>query len=275
MTLKIQIVSDLHLEFYSEKKIFNFITPSADILALLGDICCVSSDNDFEIFKRFIYEILPKYKYIIMVAGNHEFYYNESKSKPPDIINTLEYCHIKIKNFFKKTSTKLFYLNNSELNITVNNKNYIILGSTLWSYIPKSCEENIEKLMSDYKYIYTYDKKNKNVRNIKVNDITKLFNKNYNYIKNQIEKNKNTNNKMIILSHHKPYNNKNYNENGFDPAYSSNCLSIINNKIVTLWAYGHCHIYDNAIINGVHFYSNCKGYPYQHTNFNKSEFVKI
>lgn len=65
--LEIQIVSDLHVEFWAHKKIFNFIKPSAPILALLGDTCCVGSDDDFELFKRFIAEIIDKYEHIIIM----------------------------------------------------------------------------------------------------------------------------------------------------------------------------------------------------------------
>ena len=48
MALDIQIVSDLHLEFVADKKSLVCFKPSAKVLALLGDICCVASDDDFE-----------------------------------------------------------------------------------------------------------------------------------------------------------------------------------------------------------------------------------
>ena len=38
-----------------EREKYNFIKPMAPVLALLGDICCCGSDNDFETFKKFIY----------------------------------------------------------------------------------------------------------------------------------------------------------------------------------------------------------------------------
>ena len=60
MPLKIQIISDIHLEFHEHKKNFrtlSFVKPSADILALLGDICCCASDADFAMYKKFISEL--------------------------------------------------------------------------------------------------------------------------------------------------------------------------------------------------------------------------
>ena len=51
--LKIQIVSDTHLEFRGDnfKKL---IKPSAPILFLLGDICACGESNDFDTYKKFI-----------------------------------------------------------------------------------------------------------------------------------------------------------------------------------------------------------------------------
>ena len=105
--LEIQIVSDLHLEFWQTKTKFNFVQPAADILALLGDICCWGSDNDFETFKKFIYEILPLYKTIIMVPGNHEYYFNTSNSSEKITqLKTIEGIDQKIRKFFRETSSK-------------------------------------------------------------------------------------------------------------------------------------------------------------------------
>ena len=76
-------------------------------LALLGDICCCGSDNDFETFKKFIYEILPLYKTIIMVPGNHEYYFNTSNSSEKITqLKTIEGIDQKIRKFFRETSSK-------------------------------------------------------------------------------------------------------------------------------------------------------------------------
>ena len=46
--MKIQIVSDIHLEFYEKKSKYNFIKPSAPILCILGDL---GRSEDNEIIK--------------------------------------------------------------------------------------------------------------------------------------------------------------------------------------------------------------------------------
>ena len=78
--LKIQILSDLHLEFYFNKRepggssgygydIYQTI-PSAPILALLGDIGLAISDELF----RFLERQLKLYERVLFVMGNHEGY---------------------------------------------------------------------------------------------------------------------------------------------------------------------------------------------------------
>lgn len=274
MSLKIQIASDIHAEFWHKKKVFNFIKPSAPILALLGDTCCVGSTDDFDIYKRFINEQLPYYEHVILVSGNHEYYYNPSKTNIiPTNHNTIDACDAKIKDFCK-SSSKLHYLNNTTLTLTVNKKKYLLIGSVLWTYIPKDQRVNVQKTMNDYQYIYVNDTKNNKIRNITSDDVSLMHLKNVKYIKIQMTKAKKLGMKAIILTHHKPYLSKTHNPATFDCAYESDLTSLFQKPMV-VWCYGHTHIKDNSIIKGVQFISNPKGYPHQQTKFKKSYTISI
>jgi predicted phosphodiesterase len=265
--LNIQIVSDLHLEFWSSKEKFNFIKPNAPILALLGDICCLGSNNDFNIFKRFINEILPYYEMIIMVSGNHEYYYNPDKSNiPPNYSNTMQGIDEKLKEYFKTTSNKLYYLDNQSIKINHEGQVYLIVGSTLWSWIPENYRKTIINSMNDYKYILNYD--NKKIKPLTSDDVSNLHLKSFKYIKTQITKAKKLNYKIIVFTHHKPYLSEKYNPNSLYVAYESDLSSLFDG--ITLWAYGHTHISDNSFIKKTNFISNPKGYPNQKTKFNNS-----
>lgn len=271
--LDIQIVSDIHAEFWGKKTKFNFIKPSAPILALLGDICCCGSEDDFEIFKRFVYELLPYYEHIIMVSGNHEYYYNPvKKSTPPTIAYTMDAIDAKIKAFFKETSSKLHYLNNASMKLTMGKSSYLIVGSTLWSWIPDDQRVNIQSNMNDYQYIYTAD--GKKIRNINSTDIAVKHLKNYKYIRGQILKAKKAGQKVIILTHHKPYLSPTYNATTLDVAYESDLTTLMKAPVI-LWAYGHTHVSDNSWIENTQLYSNPKGYPSQKTKYNKAQVVKV
>jgi hypothetical protein len=209
-----------------------------------------------------------------MVSGNHDVYTNPpSKNYKITRDNTIDAIHAKIKAFFKETSKKLHYLNNSTLKLTVNKKNYLIIGSTLWSYIPEAQQERIQNVMSDYNYIYVNDAKTNTVRKLRASDVTAMFNKNYRYIKTQISKADPTT-KVIIFSHHCPFITKTYNVNEYDPAYVSDCSELFIKPVVA-WCFGHTHQKTDCLIKGVRFYSLPKGYPRQHCNFDKTAIIKI
>lgn len=271
--LDIQIVSDIHAEFWGAKAKFNFIKPSAPILALLGDICCCGSEDDFEIFKRFITELIPCYEHIIMISGNHEYYYNPAKKNQlVTDIPTIDVIDAKIKAFFKSTSPKLHYLNNSSMKLTAGKSNYLIVGSTLWSWIPEDRREYVQSNMNDYQYIYTLD--GKKVRKINATDVANKHLKNYKYIRSQIIKAKKAAQKVIIFTHHKPYLSPTYNQSTLDVAYESDLTTLMKSPVI-LWAYGHTHVCDNSWIENTQLYSNPKGYPSQKTKYNKAQILKV
>ena len=271
MSLKIQIVSDLHLEFHATKARFNFMKPVAPILALVGDICCLGTDADFDIFKRFIMEILPNYEIIILVSGNHEMYVND---KSVTVNQTIESIQLRIRAFFKQTSKKLHYLQNNTLKITSGKKQYYIIGTTLWTNIPVNQHDRIEKMMSDYTYIYTTDKTSGKVRKITPQDTCGIFRKSYTYIRLQLAKAAAARATAIVLTHHRPLLKSTYNVLTYDPAYMTDCSALFAKPLV-FWAFGHVHEKIDINVHGVRFYSNCKGYPYQKTNFSHDEFITI
>ena len=271
--MNIQIVSDIHAEFWESKARFNFIKPSAPILALLGDICCCGSDDDFATFKRFINELLPHYEQILFVTGNHEYYFNPSKKTPPTPINTIQGIDERIKAYFAATSPKLVFLNNSSISVATKKNKYLIVGSTLWSWIPEEHRSRIQESMNDYKYVHVTDANNK-VRLATPTDISNMHLKNYKYLKSQITRAKKAGQQVIILTHHKPYVSPTYNAATLDSAYESDLSSLMELPVI-LWGYGHTHIADNSMQGKTWLYSNPKGYPKQKTKYNKEATVKI
>ena len=263
----LQIVSDLHLEFWNNKTKFNFIKPSAPVLALLGDICCCVNEDDFSKFKQFIMEILPSFELIIFVCGNHEYYHNKKNS--PNVNETIQNTAKKISAYFKNTSPKLKYLNNSTLTIKEKNSTYTIIGSTLWTWIPEENRKIIQQNMNDYNSIYYLD--GETPKKLTSDVVAAMHLKNRKYIKAQIDKAKAANNKIIVFTHHKPYLSET--QSNFKCAYESDLLELV--KEVNLWAYGHTHVRDNKAIGKSKVYSNPKGYPNQKTKFHHDEVVKV
>jgi predicted phosphodiesterase len=272
--MEIQIASDIHTEFWGNKVKFNFIKPAAKWLHLSGDIGCCADINDFNIFKRFITELLPYYEHISYVAGNHEYYYNPANKAPATSANTMAAVNKRIKEFFKTTSPKLHFLNNSSMKLKLDNKKYLIAGSTLWTWIPPDRRKYVQKEMNDYQFIHIDDATTGQPRKITPDDIAAIHLKSVNFIRNQIQRAKKEDASLIVFTHHKPYVSPTYDPNTLDCAYESDLAKLFSPKLV-LWGYGHTHVADRTTINGTLLYSNPKGYPSQKTKFKRDDVVSI
>jgi len=271
--LKLQIVSDIHIEFWAKKEQFKFLKPAAPILALLGDICCCGADEDFALFKKFINEILPMYQHIIMVAGNHEYWFNTNK-KSVSLLpsHTLQGIDKKISTFFAETSEKLHYLNNGTITLTHGKHRYTIIGSTLWTWFPKDMRVAAKSTMNDYSYIFVQD--GEAIRQITPDDVAAKYKTNRAFIKRSILKAKKLGSKVVMFTHHKPYMVDKTSITPEQLAYESDMSELFDPSIV-IWAYGHTHVADNSVHGKTWFYSNPKGYPSQKTLFNNASFVAV
>lgn len=174
MTTTLKIVSDIHLEFYPSyrkiKKLIPLFNRKDDpktsgitrILGLLGDI-----GNPYrESYRGFLMDVSKYYDYVLIIAGNHEYYnlkdisittstgethtktreyhtYNDVKEKIKLIVNEIntEYQKLKIES-------RLVFLDNDT--ITINNIKF--LGTTLWSNVRKN-KKAISEALNDYHLI--------------------------------------------------------------------------------------------------------------------------
>jgi hypothetical protein len=267
--LSIQIISDTHVEFWDKKDKFNFVRPSAPILVLSGDIGCCALESDFERYKKFINELLQHYQHIIIIAGNHEYYYNGTGA--PNLSHTMQAVEKKI-NDFCHTSRKLHYLNNRTLKLIHNNTSYYFVGTTLWTWIPEDIRDKISNNMNDYSHIYVADKGKP--RLITPTDVANLHVKSVRYIRSQVSKARKNKYNLVVLTHHKPYISSARRPLYLNCAYESD-LSALIQPPVTLWGYGHTHIHDNSTLNQVHIYSNPRGYPYEKNNYVVGESIQL
>lgn len=277
--VKIQIVSDIHLEFRN----YNFgkiIKPSAPILCLLGDICVCGTKDDWEKYKNFIKNLSPLFKYIIHVPGNHEYYTNNRNITTEDTIQGIDN---KLKRF-SKAIPNLFFLNNTTLKLNINNKSYVFIGSTLWTHVEQKNRKYVENRMNDYSMIHFNNSKPKNPTDIltwkptkkyTVDDMSKLHKKSVRYIIKEL-KNTKPRDIVIILTHHKMYKSKPPTDI-LSQAYESDLFTSVikpqpNLKLI---AYGHTHVRDDRLISRTRIVSNPKGYPNEPTKFNDAFVVQL
>ena len=281
--MKIQIISDIHLEFYENPKSCEYLKPKARILCIVGDLCCI---DDAKKIKLFFDKIHSMFKLIMWVPGNHEYYV----SKCPDKYNTVYYIDLRNNKICSKYDN-IKYLKNKRIEYLYNNTLYRFIGSTLWSYIPPKLGKDVENLMSDYSNIYLWNSRTKIARKITYKDVNLWHKKNIKFINNEInnsrklkqhiskniqnQKKKYSNIKTIILTHHKPFIDKDSDRSSESCAYESDQTNIMKRSHVNAWVYGHTHKYYKGKIGDCLLASNPRGYPYQPTGFKNGGCINV
>lgn len=282
--MKIQIVSDIHLEFHDEKKLYSFIKPSALILCILGDLCCCEN-SELKKLQNFFSEVSSMFKLIIWIPGNHEYY--QEKRARINKNNTMPAIDRRCKIICSKYKNVKF-LKNQTLDYEYRNNLYRFICSTLWSHIPNNLGNDVQNYMSDYSSIYVWSNKNKNPRNITYKDVNAWHKKCVKFINTEIEKTKEIkkNNgkksskyksvKTIVLTHHKPFSTtSDYGSDKERVAYESDQSHILGCGHVNLWCYGHTHRSFNGRAHKCRIISNPKGYPSQRTNYIRNHSINI
>lgn len=234
--MNIQIYSDLHLEMY--KKSYPKIKPCADILILAGDIGKVSGKN----YKNFIEYCSSKWKHVLLILGNHEFYHKkktifELKEEYHEFINTFHNIHL---------------LDNSS--IVIDNIRFI--GSILWSK-----PTTTDKTINDYNKIWYERKMNVNHKILTLlNDIC------IDYIVSEI----NESDEKVVLITHFPMHNKGVSEPIYEITdnsyFCNNYLDKLTDKIIAS-IHGHTHYAIDIKIDEIRLISNPIGYITEETKF--------
>ena len=142
--LKLQIISDAHLEFRRNPAFFK---PSAPILCLLGDICACGTLSGFRIFVNFLKFASPQFEKIIHVAGNHEYYATTKNNKK--IEQTYEGINVRLANL-KKMFPNYIFMSNNVFKLRVGKELVYVIGTTLYAFgeLLKCLKETISKVLA-------------------------------------------------------------------------------------------------------------------------------
>lgn len=232
------ILSDLHWEFHSDFGLnFSKFIPENEFLILAGDIACWQNKLRFFYFDAFL-ELSNKFKQIIYVFGNHEYY----KSNFYEAKNNAQCCLEKINN--------LIILDNQF--ITLNNTK--VLGTTLWYKLPEYGNMKInDDLITDY---YEIDFLNK---------------KSISFLEREIEKD------SIVITHHLPSWKSIAKEHEYNPNnrfYVTNLLPLIEITEPKYWIHGHTHESCDYIVNNTNVICNPFGYLHEEPEINLNWTIK-
>lgn len=250
--MKIQLVSDLHLELNNVNDYNDIISISAPILCLGGDIGNPMQENYIGLLD-WCHE---NYEKVFIITGNHEYYTKDM---------SIEDINKKIENIADKYDN-IYFLNNSH---HVLSDEYVILGTTLWSYIKKDEEELVALLMNDFNKIL----------DLNIKEYNKLHFKCYFWLNNEIKKyNHLFGKKMIILTHHLPsfqVINEKYKNSCINSGFASDLELLIKKENVKYWFFGHSHTSCDTVISDCQLISNPYGYHNENNKYKKDMVINI
>lgn len=265
--MEIQVVSDLHLDFYEsslEDEWKDIVEPVTPYLCILGDTCEI---KEIELFERFLTLISPFWEHILLLNGNHEYYGYDSKYNKKKLLEMQKKVLEKFEN--------VHFLDNDFIEF----EGVRFIGSTLWSRVPKKAIDDVEWYMNDYRSIYVGKKE------VTVKETNKWHEQSVRYLYEKITESKLP---VVVLTHHAPLmkgtSDPKY-ENSSDPdtkltnhGFATNLESLMKPNLF-FWGFGHTHWCCDFTHRNVRIYSNPRGYDtdekYRSNQIIKLEYQKI
>ena len=250
--MKVSHCSDIHLEFMDFPDFSK--EDGGDVLILNGDILTVPYLNknrtDREALRiceylnsHFIPDLIQKYKHVLYLAGNHEFYQGNIQTG----LSLIE------KWFHSKEAKNMIFMENDHLDID----GVRFIGSTLWSDYFGGDEASMleaHRGMNDFRII-----KNGTIT-FRPEHALALHKESLKYITHMSKVDMD----VVVLTHHAPHAsmlNKFHSGNILDGAYYTDLTWLIEERPnIKRWISGHTHgIYENKIGQTL-CVSNCRGY---------------
>ena len=247
--MKIQIVSDLHLEF-SDILIKN--TNNADVLILGGDIMIAEKvlkpESELGIrFRDFLKRCSFQFPHVIYIAGNHEFY-GGYWSKSLD--NLRAACGVHDNIYFLERDTKII-------------DDVVFVGGTLWTDMNRHDPltlHGVRDMMNDFRSI-TDD----TLGYIKLKPATtaERHRQTRQYIELIVKEH--SDKRVVVVGHHTPSHQSCHEQYRSDyimnGAYHSDLSEImLDHPQIKLWTHGHTHHCFDYVIGETRVVCNPRGY---------------
>lgn len=267
--------SDLHLDYaYSNRQIevkvkkdyrwHTFEIPQDPIhkntiLLIGGDTV---NGNHITLLPRFIEEVLKYYGMVVMIPGNHEYYY----AKYDDINRYLR--EISIPNFYLLMNEALEVIHPTR----PGNPSVTVYGSTLWSDLKAVAGE---KRINE---IFERDQMKMAGGYLSIGEYQALYDESVTAMRRFLKKfDFRDNRKLIILTHYaltEDFVPDKYKGSPDNPLFHSNLQPVFYYPIYATIC-GHVHQRKEFIKNGIECRTNPRGYPTEDTRFNPHQTLPL
>jgi predicted phosphodiesterase len=270
LPLGFNIISDLHVDQLRGVDFPRLLRPSprARYLLVPGDLGNPFHDS----YAEFLGKTSLHYEWIVLIAGNHEFWFDphdrnhvvsvEQKSFSERLAQIRRVCAT-IANV-KFLEREAFVLPGTSVTI---------LGCVLWTNVPSSAEQAVERAMNDYSCIYD---DGDTPMLVTVADLRRKHLESLAWLCSAIDayveeraRSPDTEARLIVMTHHLPsfeLTHPHYHTSPINSAYATSLESVCLRPPVALWACGHTHFFRRLEINGVQCIVNASGYEDEDTS---------
>lgn len=239
------MISDLHMEF-GGGMVVTFQEDDKDtILVLAGDINVGTGATDF------IDALLLRFKEVIYVLGNHEFYHNDMD---------------KIRNWWRaaeKYRYNFYVLDNA----VYDQHDLRVIGTTLWT---AAFDKELEARLNDFHVIF------KDSGRLRIDYTRELYLCNVQFLVDNLEVP--FDGATVVVTHHAPVERcvvPRFEGNWLNPLFHNELDWLIKKYDIDAWIHGHMH--DTFQFNhfGTEIICNPKGYKDENPAFDVNKFIVV
>ena len=258
--MKIQFVSDLHLEFADNRAYLKNhpLEVTGDILLIAGDTAYLDvPESGRDTYSQYVFWdwASEHYKQVIVCLGNHDFYGYYDLATMPDGY-TKEIRH-NVHAYYNKV-------------VSIGDTDIIV--STLWSFIEPFNAYQTEKGVSDfYRILY-------NGHRLTADDFNEEHERCLDFIRKAVKESRAQT--KIVLTHHVPTQlctAEEFRGSAINGAFTVELGEYIAESGIDFWIYGHSHRNIDAQIGKTKILSNQLGYvshgEYLHNGFTPSRHI--
>ena len=249
--MRLQYVSDIHLEFYDPSTMppfSTFVKPDKNTpyLALCGDI----GIPDLDSYKDFLTWCSKNWSTVFLIAGNHEFYNMKCKIK-----TTMD----QKKDIIKRICSQLpnvYFLDCDS--VWLESEKVRVLGCTLWSEIDDKIINRARTTTNEPKQVLVDP--NEYAQPEILREIHRIER---DWLYEEIQKATAIGEKCLVLTHYLPSYQliaEKYKGDWMNSCFASHCDDLIH-RPVAAWICGHSHVGKKIGINNILVALNPYGYP--------------